>query len=190
MQAIRDLKRTGLVVLTAAPSRADGTHDNIARNSTASTAARVWAELRRAHEYLAVAPADDESFYRQVGPTMLLPLTKADIQRDFDAVLRVSLQPFASLDTIALLSSRLVHLALQLEADGLAGSRCWVPLPARRLDGKPTMRVAGRFAGQGAAGTGERLKALAHAWVETTLRGATDEVDSVALVATGPKEAH
>ena len=183
-EAIRDLKRTGLVVLTAAPSRADGTHDNIARNSTASTAARVWAELRRAHEYLTDAPAGDESFYRQVGPTMLLPLTKADIRRDFDAVLRVSLHPSASLDTIALLGSRLVQLALQLEADGLAGSSLWVPLPARRLGGKPTMRVAGRFVGQGAVSTVEQLEALAHAWVETTLRGAMDEVDSVELVAT------
>ena len=27
-----------------------GSHNNIARNSTASTAARVWEELRRAHE--------------------------------------------------------------------------------------------------------------------------------------------
>ena len=178
--AQRDLKRTGLAILTASPSHADGSHNNIARNSTASTAARVWAELRRAHEYLSVAAVDDESFFREVGPALLTAWSKADFQREFDAMLRITLCDSASLDTIGLLNSRLVHLALQLEDDGGGGTCYCVPLTTRKFRRKPTLRLGLRFTGnQSGSGLEE---SVARAWVDTTLRGATDELDGVVLI--------
>ena len=95
-------------------------------------------------------------------------------------MLRVTLCDSASLDTIELLNSRLVHLALQLEGDG-GGSTCYcVPLTTRKLRRKPTLWLGLRLTGNHSGGGLE--ESLARAWVHTTLRGATDELDGVELI--------
>ena len=166
--ALAHLRRSGLCVLTPSPSHADGTHDNIARNSTATTAAHVFAELRRAHELCAAH--DDDAFFRRAGPTILAPVAKPDMQQAFSAVLRIRAE---EPEHLQLLGSKLVQLALQLE-DALAPTR-WLPLRSKRCSwpgvasGAQTLRLALVRDGGSEAGEqlGAEVEAVARAWAGT-----------------------
>ena len=87
---------------------------------------------------------------------------------------------------MALLSSRLVQLTLQLAEvapdGGVGGGLSWVPLPTRKVGGKPTLRLAVMRNKSCLLHNAPEFETLARSWVERTLRGDVGDLEKVTLI--------